>query len=543
MNPPQDDALETAKLKRENEILSQQVKRLIRAEGKLYEYQEKLDAQLKEYQELYDLSRKLHATVNIGNILKYAVEYAIHKLEYERVLIFQQVEGADDFTVCALDGYYKQEEKEHVMGVTIKRNDALLSALRDGKEYLICRACDENKRLAGWQDKLLMNEYVIYPLVSATWPFGFLAAGNSLENAGFYRRVNDDEGALLGVGNLVELLSSSIENYIYHTQMERALKQQMVAEEKYRKLSEELEQRVTARTSELEAANSELTLLARQLEVAYNELKAAQSRILQQEKMASIGQLAAGVAHEINNPVGFIMSNLKSLQKYSAKRSEFIRIQAEALKELSTGDDNAVLRSVRDHQKAMKLDYITEDIDNLISESLDGAERVKNIVQDLKGFSRVDEAELKMTDINAGLESTINIVWNELKYKATVKKDYGNIPLINCNPGQLNQVFMNMLINAAHSIEQHGEIAVRTWREGAYLKVSIADTGCGIPEDKLGRIFEPFFTTKDVGKGTGLGLSIAYDIIKKHDGEILVESEVGKGTTFTIVIPITEDSE
>ena len=274
-----------------------------------------------------------------------------------------------------------------------------------------------------------------------------------------------------------------------------------------------------------------------ELEKAYNELQAAQSQVLQQEKMASIGQLAAGVAHEINNPMGFIMSNLGSLQKYSARLAEFMRVQSETISELSSNSSNDIPSRVDEQRRVLKIDHILGDLTNLIMESLEGAERVRRIVQDLKNFSRIDEAEYKMADINAGLESTINIVWNELKYKATVKKEYGDVPMLLCNPGQLNQVFMNLLVNAAHAIEKQGEITVKTWNEGEHVCISISDTGCGIPEDKLGRIFEPFFTTKEVGKGTGLGLSIAYDIVKKHKGQIKVDSEVGKGSIFTIKIP------
>ena len=273
-----------------------------------------------------------------------------------------------------------------------------------------------------------------------------------------------------------------------------------------------------------------------ELEAAYQELKHAQSKLMQQEKMASVGQLAAGIAHEINNPTGFIISNLRSLQKYADRVTEFIRIQSEALANLPSED----AETVEKQRKSLKVDYIIDDLRNLVKESLDGADRIKKIVQDLKSFSRVDEAELKMADINIGIESTINIVWNELKYKATVKKEYGDIPQIRCNPGQLNQVFMNILVNAAHAIEKQGEIRIRTWQKDGGINVSIADTGSGIPKDKLSRIFEPFFTTKEVGKGTGLGLSIAYDIVKKHKGSIEVESEVGKGTIFTVKIPVTE---
>ncbi|MBI5633790.1 MAG: response regulator [Nitrospirae bacterium] len=279
-----------------------------------------------------------------------------------------------------------------------------------------------------------------------------------------------------------------------------------------------------------------LELQHAEIERAYNELKVAQSQITQQEKMASIGQLAAGVAHEINNPTGFIMSNLGSFQKYVDKLLEFMEVQTATLAQLPAEQTEELQKK----RRALKVDFITEDIKCLVKESLDGAERIKKIVQDLKSFSRVDEAEQKMADINAGIESTINIVWNELKYKATVQKEYGDIPRTKCNPGQLNQVFMNMLVNAAHAIDKQGEIKIKTWAEDGTIKVTITDTGSGIPADKVNRIFEPFFTTKEVGKGTGLGLSIAYDIVKKHKGEILVESEEGRGTTFTVKIPIIE---
>jgi two-component system, NtrC family, sensor kinase len=274
---------------------------------------------------------------------------------------------------------------------------------------------------------------------------------------------------------------------------------------------------------------------------AYAELQSAQSQILQQEKMASIGQLAAGVAHEINNPMGFIISNLGSLQKYIMRVSEFVNMQSKAIGLLSEKhpDTESILNNLQNLKQSLKLDFILEDTNNLIAESLQGADRVKCIVQDLKNFSRLDETELKGADINAGLESTINIVWNELKYKTTLYKEYGDIPVIQCNPGQLNQVFMNILINSAQAIEKQGEIRVRSWYENGHVSISISDTGCGIPQDKLHRIFEPFFTTKEIGKGTGLGLSIAYDIVKKHHGEIKVESTVGEGTTFIIKIPAT----
>ncbi len=295
-----------------------------------------------------------------------------------------------------------------------------------------------------------------------------------------------------------------------------------------------LQQEIMERTRvELELKKNKIDL-----ENAVLELKNAQSRILQQEKMASIGQLAAGVAHEINNPIGFIISNLSSLQKYMNKMVEFISSNMERVSNGQLPQCRDHLEQLSIHRKVLKLDYIIRDVGMLIAESNEGADRIRKIVLDLKTFSHLDGDEFKIADINAGLESTINIVYNELKYKAKLVKELGEIPQTVCNLGQLNQVFMNVLINAAQSMESLGEIIIRTDCHEGRIMVSISDTGCGILPEKLDRIFEPFFTTKDVGKGTGLGLSIAYDIVKKHGGEIKVESQVGIGTTFKIIIPV-----
>jgi two-component system NtrC family sensor kinase len=273
-----------------------------------------------------------------------------------------------------------------------------------------------------------------------------------------------------------------------------------------------------------------------ELQNAFDELKAAQSQFVQQEKMASIGQLAAGVAHEINNPIGFVTSNLGTLQKYMGRVGEFLHRQAELFPQ-AAGDDRALrLAQIR---KQLKIEPILEDLPALIAESLDGVERVRKIVQNLKSFSRIDQSDYSLADINQCLDDTLNIIWNELKYKCTVKKEYGDLPQTRCYPQQLNQVFMNLLVNAAQAIESKGEIVITTRASETEITIAIADSGSGIPPENLGRIFEPFFTTKEVGKGTGLGLSITYDIVtKKHGGRIEVTSEPGKGTTFVVTLPV-----
>ena len=291
-------------------------------------------------------------------------------------------------------------------------------------------------------------------------------------------------------------------------------------------------------STELKKAAEELTRKNLRLNETLAALKRSQAKVLHQEKMASIGQLAAGVAHEINNPIGFINSNLSTLGKYLSRLSGYLAVQAECI---AAGAPPELVESVRQQQARLKIDYIVKDLEDLVRESLEGAERVRSIVADLKSFSRVDESEFQRADINECLRSTINIVWNEIKYKATLKKELGEIPRTRCYPQQMNQVFMNLLVNAAHAIENQGIITVRSWEEDGYVCVSVADTGHGIPEENLNRIFEPFFTTKEVGKGTGLGLSITYDIVKKHNGEITVRSEPGKGTEFTVRIPVVEE--
>ncbi|MBU0673025.1 MAG: response regulator [Proteobacteria bacterium] len=292
----------------------------------------------------------------------------------------------------------------------------------------------------------------------------------------------------------------------------------------------ELEISLEAEKKNLEAAHQEL-------ETAYNNLKSSQGQIIQQEKLASIGSLAAGVAHEINNPMGFISSNLGTLGKYLEKVREFMTFQSQAL----LGIDNPELQeAIQGRRKELKIDYVLDDVKDLIEESQEGAERVKTIVQNLKSFARIDDHKPIPADINECINSTLNIVWNELKYKATVTKDLGELQAVRCFPQQLNQVFMNILINAAHAIDQQGEIRIRTTMEDDQVVITISDTGCGIPPENMERLFEPFFTTKEIGKGTGLGMSIALDIIKKHHGDIAVQSEVGTGTTFTIRIPASE---
>lgn len=275
----------------------------------------------------------------------------------------------------------------------------------------------------------------------------------------------------------------------------------------------------------------------RQAEAA---LLAAQCQLLQSEKLATIGLLAAGVAHEINNPMSFFASNMAMLQTYIEKYHGYIDGLEEEIRSAASGRLPEAVQALR---QSFEIDYVRGDISALIEENMKGLERIKQIVHDLKIFSRVDTASKGLVDLDRCLESTINIVSNEIKYVAVLKKEFGTVPLISSYAQQLSQVFMNLLINAVQAIrskggEGLGEIQVHTWCDETNAFVAVTDNGCGIVPQELPKIFDPFYTTKEVGQGTGLGLSISDELIRKEGGEITVVSEVGVGSTFTVRLPL-----
>jgi PAS domain S-box-containing protein len=287
--------------------------------------------------------------------------------------------------------------------------------------------------------------------------------------------------------------------------------------------------------TESKAAQVALAQRLAELQALNQRLEEAQSQLLQSEKMASIGQLAAGVAHEINNPVGFVSSNLGTLRTYSQQMLDLIAHYELAEPTMQDAPQLAGIRALKDK---LDLGFVRDDLPALLTESEDGLRRVKKIVQDLKDFSHVNESEWLAADINAGLDATLNVVWNEIKYKATVTKHYGQLPPVECLASQLNQVFMNLLLNAVQSIEKQGTISITTVVEGDWVWIEVRDTGKGMTEEVKRRIFEPFFTTKPVGQGTGLGLSLSFGIINKHQGRIEVESIQGEGTVFRVWVPV-----
>jgi signal transduction histidine kinase len=293
-----------------------------------------------------------------------------------------------------------------------------------------------------------------------------------------------------------------------------------------------LERRTLQRTAKTYRAHLE----SRNIELAKSktELERLQAQLVHTEKMASLGQLAAGIAHELNNPAGFIFGNMDLLGGYLNQLRTLLSVYGDTF-------NAGTQEQVNSLKAEMNYERLISELDSIIADCREGAERICDVVKNLRLFSRLDEAEIKNIDIHSGIDSTVRLLSRYFSSgHVSLRRDYGNLPPINCYAGQLNQVWMNLLANAAQAVSDHGEVSITTRLEAETVTIAISDTGSGIPEDQLSRIFEPFFTTKPVGEGTGLGLSISYGIIERHGGTINVESRVGVGTTFTVQIPIRE---
>lgn len=364
-----------------------------------------------------------------------------------------------------------------------------------------------------------------------------------IKNAGFNLPIIMVTG-LSDEATIVKALRAGVHDFItksveYLDYLPDAVARVLAQEHTKKKLAQsehQLREEQRQRIATLSQMNEEMQAMNHRLEEAHNQL-------LQSEKMASVGQLAAGVAHEINNPIGYIYSNISTLEGYLNNVFNVLDAYGKAESILGGHQDGAeILAEITAIKTRIDIEFLRKDVVNLVSESKEGINRVKRIVQDLKDFSHVDKTEWEWVDLHKGLDSTLNIVNNEIKYKADIIKEYNTLPPVECLSSQVNQVFMNLLVNAAHAIEERGTISIRTGQLEDWVFVEIADTGKGIPSENIKRIFDPFFTTKPVGKGTGLGLSLAYGIVKKHNGRISVESEVGAGTRFQVWLPVSQQA-
>lgn len=353
-----------------------------------------------------------------------------------------------------------------------------------------------------------------------------------------------EPGTVMEIGALTELWLLSISLAALITQMrhrvtEEKLEKERILREKEEERKQVLEEQNRLLEKTVEERTREVVEQRDALKKSLEELKLTQTKLVESEKMASLGQLTAGVAHEINNPVNFIsngISNLKiNLEEIVSSLDKYRDLNPKA-------DIGPQLDEIEAFNRSIELPEAITDAKGMITSIENGVDRTVRIIKSLRNFSRLDEEKFKLADIHEGLESTLEILRSQIKKKAEVEKNYGEIPRIMCFPGKLNQVFMNLLSNAAQAIENRGVITITTRMEGSdWVCIDISDTGAGMSKEVKDKIFDPFFTTKPVGKGTGMGLSITYKIIEEHEGKIKVESEPGKGTTFHIRIPARLD--
>jgi signal transduction histidine kinase len=337
---------------------------------------------------------------------------------------------------------------------------------------------------------------------------------------------------MLSVYAVVMLLSVGVIGF----RLRGSYRELNVANSELGELNESLEQRVQERTEDLSTALS--------------ELKESQVQLVQAEKMSSLGQLVAGISHEINTPLLYLANNASLIQERIDVLNAFVRKSAETLSiRPDEFDDRSEyqarlingLRELKNLLRDFELEASVEEIVDLNRDSVEGLADLTEMAQSLKDFSRLDRAPIDSFDVNAGIDKTLNIARNIVKHKAEVRKFYGELPKVECSPSKINQVFLNLITNAAQAIEEQGEIVISTKvKDDQHVVISISDTGCGIPAENLDKIRDPFFTTKEVGTGTGLGLSIVDEIIRSHGGELQIESKPGKGSTFSVILPIRQ---
>ncbi len=458
-----------------------------------------IDVVDKQHQDLFELINQLHSALQdpqidlptihriFDNLLQYT-DYHFH--DEERLMIEAGMEAA------SLDGHrqghglFAQQVELAAKNDDARSRESIQSLLDYLLNWLIFHVLDADQRMAR--------------------EIAALRSGATPERA----RLAGQEP----VATSVTLLTQSM--HALHAAYLNA--QQRVFEENQR-----LEELVAKRTAQLQSENQRMEHLLEQLQHA-------QMQLLQSEKLATIGQLAAGVAHEINNPIGFVNSNLGSLQQYVTSLLRLIGLYES--NELAL--DTQARAQIDALKRTIELPFLRQDILDLLHESAEGLDRVKKIVQDLKDFARAGESEWQDADLHQGLESTINVAWNEIKYKAEIVREYGVLPLVHCMPAQLNQVFMNLLVNAAQAMREPGVITLRTGVEGERVWVEVEDNGQGMSPEICARVFEPFFTTKPAGQGTGLGLSLSHSIVLRHGGELTVQSTPGVGTCFRISLPV-----
>lgn len=507
---------EIDQLRHENQQLAEQVIRLSKLEFELNKSQAKLDGQVLLYRKLYEFGKHLHATFSQPDILQKTLHFVLYELNFQRCLILRQ--DATYVQAEFWDGYYEDNDIAALKNLQIELHHPILSALLSGIDHILYRAdCPESQAdlaLHTLSQNLQLDEYIIFLLEQSADALRLIIVGNTAADAKYYARIEEGSDVMVNLANMTAQVTAALNQAYLYTQVHNR---------------------------------------AEALHETLEELKKAQLQLIQSEKMSSLGQLVAGVAHEINNPVNFISGNLQHADHYTQEVLSLLDLYQQYYPD--------PVPEIVERTEEIDLDFLVIDLQKLLASMTVGTERIQEIVASLRTFSRMDEAEVKAVDIHAGIDSTLMILQNRTKAAANrpeihIIKEYGQLPLVECYAGQLNQVFMNLLSNAIDALEDvmplnrtphrftkstpaEPTIRIQTALEAnGMVTICIVDNGPGIPESIQPRLFDPFFTTKPIGKGTGMGLSISYQIItERHLGSLTCQSQLNKGTEFIIQIP------
>ena len=501
-------------LREHNQRLSAQVKQLVKTESELHASRNKLDSQIRIYRQLYEIGKQFNNTFDVEEILGLIPHFVLYELNFERCLILSHCQENNRFLPLMWDGYYEEQEVGEIKKIQFDLSRSEIFPLFSLAEYLMC-APDyyHSPNLQKLCSTFGMEEYVLFALaIEQQKPEILLLVGNTANNAQYHSRIEPEGDFILGLANLVSQASIAIKQCQLYKQVHSK---------------------------------------AHELEQTISKLGKAQSHLIQTEKMSSLGQLVAGIAHEINNPVNFIFGNLIYASEYTKDVLELLHLYQKEYPQFH--------EKIQAKTEEIDLSFIEEDLNKLLQSMHMGASRIRDIVLSLRNFSRLDESHLKKVDIHSGLDSTLMILQNRLKVQAgypviQVIKEYDDLPLVECYAGQLNQVFMNILNNAIDALEkaldkgQMKEKVPTIWistkaivdqnGKSDRVAVNITDNGTGMAPEVQQKVFDPFFTTKPIGQGTGLAMSISFQVVtERHGGFLKCTSSMGEGTEFVVEIP------
>jgi signal transduction histidine kinase len=493
-----------------------QIIRFLKVEQDLVDARSKLDRDLQRFKAIQAYSQRAINAESLEEFANITVEAVVETFEVECSTFFLYEKNSNSLHVQTYFGF-----DDEVKGDCLLESDWITAKgfLKKGK-VLIEKVEPDSKPFG----KAGLHKVILSPWYDEDGNLdGMLTGGVSNTKKAYYDEITEELSPSFMV--FTQQMSTMLRNF----EAKRFLDMKV----------QERTAQVMQQKKEIETINEELTIQKDELLKTLENLKHAQTQLVQSEKMASLGQLVAGIAHEINNPVNFISAGVDSL----TTNLEEIRQVLDIYHKITTSNVAEKLKEIEDLKEKVEYRVAIREINKLIESIKNGTNRTTEIVRGLRTFSRLDEDILKMADIHEGLDSTLILLHNKYKNRIEIIENYADLPLIECYPGQLNQVFMNLLSNAVDAIEDKGKIFITTSVLDEFVQISIKDTGQGIPENIMEKIFDPFYTTKGVGKGTGLGLSISQSIIEKHNGSIKVKSEKGKGTEFIISLPVKQDKD